>query len=196
MTRRLDELDRIEVSDRAALASWLEAHHRQKQSEWLVTARKGEPHYFAYDDIVCELLRFGWIDSLPRALDARRTMLLISPRKAGSNWSRANRERVAWLEQAELMHPSGTAAVTEARADGSWERLMDTESGEAPPDLALAVKRAGLQEAWSGLSLATRRRVLEGLLAAKRPETRAARIARICAAVSEGKDPTRWTPKS
>jgi len=33
---------------------------------------------------VNETMCFGWIDSLPRKLDAERTMLLLSPRKPDS----------------------------------------------------------------------------------------------------------------
>ena len=72
---------------------------------------------------------------------------------------------------------------------------MATESGEAPPDLAEALAEAGAEMGWEGLSLSVRRRSLELLLAAKRPETRAARLVRIVTAAREGKDPTAWRPK-
>ncbi len=197
MTRRLEELERVEVLNAGALRAWLEAEHDRTTSCWLVTFKKsaGE-RYLPYNAIVEQLLCFGWVDSLPRALDAERTMLLISPRKPGSNWSKDNRERVAKLEREGLMADAGRAIVARAKADGSWDRLKQTENGEAPPDLAEALAEAGAMQAWEGYTLSVRRRALEFLLAAKRPETRARRIGTIVSASLEGADPTQWVPNS
>jgi len=193
---RLDHLERVEVAGTRELRAWLAENHARGQSVWLVTGKKqAGAGYIPYAGIVEELLCFGWIDSLPRALDERRAMLLISPRKPGSAWSKDNRERIARLEAEGRMAAPGRAVVEAARADGAWERLVQTESGEAPPELAEALAAAGARAGWDCLSLSVRRRSLELLLAAKRPETRAARIARIVAAAREGKDPTAWRPK-
>lgn len=196
MSARLDHLERVEVASTRELRAWLAANHARGQSVWLVTGKKGAgAGYIPYAGIVEELLCFGWIDSLPRALDESRAMLLISPRKPGSAWSKDNRERIARLEAEGRMAAPGRAVVEAARADGAWERLMETESGEAPPDLAEALAAAGARARWEAFSLSVRRRSLELLLAARRPETRAARIARIVAAAREGKDPTAWRPR-
>jgi len=93
-----------------------------------------------YDGIFEEALCFGWVDSLPRKLDADRTMLLLSPRKPGSAWSAANKARVARLTIANNMAPPGLAAVETARADGSWVFLDDVERPEVPADLAAAFR--------------------------------------------------------
>lgn len=197
MTRRLDHLERVEVASAADLRTWLAAHHTSTQSVWLVTGKKqAGARYIPYAAIVEELLCFGWIDSLPRALDETRAMLLISPRKRGSAWSKDNRERIIRLEAEGRMAAPGRAVVEAARADGAWERLIATESGEAPPDLAEALAKAVALIGWESLSLSVRRRSLELLLAAKRPETRAKRIAQIVSAAAEGKDPTTWRPKA
>ncbi len=45
------------------------------------------------DDVVEQAIAFGWIDSLPKKLDAERYMLWVSPRQAGSNWSRLSKLR-------------------------------------------------------------------------------------------------------
>jgi len=79
--------EQIEISSRADLRRWLEENHTQAQSVWLVTWKKGDPRYLPYGEIVEEALCFGWVDSLPRKLDAARSMLLLSPRRAGSGWS-------------------------------------------------------------------------------------------------------------
>jgi uncharacterized protein YdeI (YjbR/CyaY-like superfamily) len=87
----------LEVSSRAELRTWLLAHYTQAQSMWLVTWKRPDVRYLPYGDVVDELLCFGWVDSLPRKLDATRSMLLISPRKLKSAWSQVNKDRVERL---------------------------------------------------------------------------------------------------
>ncbi|WP_199797899.1 YdeI family protein [Erythrobacter sp. KY5] len=123
-------------------------------------------------------------------------MLLISPRKPGSNWSKDNRDRVKKLEAEGRMHLAGHECLALAKRDGSWERLKQTETGEAPLDLARALEEAGASDQWDAFSLSVRRRSLELLLAAKLPQTRANRIERIVKASVAGEDPTLWRPKA
>ena len=61
--------------------------------------------YVAYGDIVEEALCFGWVDSVPRKLDAERSQLLVTPRKRGSRWSKANKARIERLTAAGLLAP-------------------------------------------------------------------------------------------
>lgn len=191
------EWPQVEVGSARELREWLASASAGDGPVWLVHGRKAaRDRYLPYGALVEELLCFGWIDSRPRALDETRTMVLIARRKPGSNWSKDNRERVARLESEGRMRAPGRRAVELARRDGSWDRLRETESGQAPADLAAALKGADAQAGWEELSLATRRRALEFLLAAKRPETRARRIAQIVSASAEGRDPTQWRPKS
>lgn len=68
--KRQDNLRRIEVKSRSKLRTWLKKYHAQKESIWLVTYKKSVPAYYvSWDEIVEEVLCFGWIDSLPRALE-------------------------------------------------------------------------------------------------------------------------------
>lgn len=171
-------LERVEVTSRAELRAWLEAHHGRSESIWLVSYKKaaGE-RYIPYDAIVEEALCFGWVDSLPRKLDALRSMLLLSPRKPGSAWSAINKARVERLAAAGLIAPSGLAKIEAAKADGSWTRLDGVERLEVPADLASAL--AALPPAadnFAAFPPSTRRGILEWILQAKRPETRAKRI--------------------
>ena len=72
-----------------------------------------------YDDIVREALRFGWVDSKPRGLDDRRSQLHVTRRNPKSNWSAANKKRIAELTQSGRMHPAGHAAVAHAKKRGT-----------------------------------------------------------------------------
>ncbi len=194
MTRGLEHFDRVEVTDRAEWRDWLTVHHRQADSIWLVTYKAGasKPRV-PYGDLVEEALAFGWVDSLPRKLDAERTMLLMSPRKPGSNWSAANKARVEAMTEAGLMHAFGLAQVAAARADGSWSALDSVERLEVPADLAAAFKaRPGAQAAWDGFPRSVRRGVLEWIGNAKRPETRARRVAETADKAAKGERANQW----
>jgi uncharacterized protein YdeI (YjbR/CyaY-like superfamily) len=195
MARRpLTEAPELEVASRAELRAWLAAHHAQTTGVWLVTYRRADPdRYLSYDAIVEECLAFGWIDSLPRAKDDLRSMLWIAPRKPGSNWSHANKERIARLETAGLMADAGRAAVERARSDGSWIALDAVEALEVPPDLAAALDALPhARTNWDGFPRSVRRGALEQILNAKRPETRAKRIAEVARLASENVRPFQW----
>jgi uncharacterized protein YdeI (YjbR/CyaY-like superfamily) len=82
------------------------------------------------------------------------------------------------------MHPAGLAAIAAAKAAGRWEETAAVDALEVPGDLAAALERQG--DAFDALAPSYRRNVLRWLHAAKRPETRAARIARIVDSVAQG----------
>jgi uncharacterized protein YdeI (YjbR/CyaY-like superfamily) len=181
----------VEVRTRDELRAWLAAHHGGA-GVWLVTGRKASEHYLPYAEVVRECLAWGWVDSLPRAKDDLRTMLWISPRRPGSNWSRVNKDHVAALEALGLMAPPARAAVERARADGTWDALDRVEGGEVPDDLAAALEAAGARAAWDAFPRSVRRGALEIVLNAKRAGTRAAKVAAIVQAAARGERPFQW----
>lgn len=194
MARPLEDAPEVEVRSRADLRAWLAAHHRQPTGVWLVSYKKaGGDLYLPTEVIVQECLCFGWVDSLVRKKDDLRSMLWIAPRKPGSNWSRVNRGFVARLEADGLMTDAGRALIDLARADGTWTALDDVEDGVIPPDLAAAFDAApGTRAVWDLWPRSVRRGALEILLNAKRPATRAARIATILDCAARGERPFQW----
>jgi len=52
----------------------------------------------SYNDVVEEALCFGWIDSTIKHLDPTHRIQRFTPRKKNSEYSRANIERLIWLE--------------------------------------------------------------------------------------------------
>jgi uncharacterized protein YdeI (YjbR/CyaY-like superfamily) len=172
-----EDLQRVEVTSRKALRGWLSKNHTQNESVWLVTYKKPDTRYIPYGDVVEEVLCFGWVDSLPRKLDDRRSMLLLAPRKAKSAWSKPNKERVERLMKAGLMKPAGLKVVEEAKAKGLWNKLDAVEALETPPDLAKALaKFKTAQKNFEAFPRSAKRGILEWILQARKPETRAARI--------------------
>lgn len=69
----------LTIRSRAELRAWLKANHATSKAVWLATFKKHHADYLAYEAQVEELLCWGWIDSVTRALDADRTMILIAP---------------------------------------------------------------------------------------------------------------------
>lgn len=179
---------------RAQWRDWLEAHHTQSDSVWVVTYKVGaSKSRLPYDDLVEEALAFGWVDSLPRKLDAERTMLLMSPRKPGSNWSAVNKSRIDKMTTAKRMHPFGLAKVDQAKADGSWSALDSVDRLEVPDDLTAAFDaRPGSSEAFAGFPPSTRRGVLEWIGNAKRAETRARRVLDTAEKAARGERANKW----
>jgi uncharacterized protein YdeI (YjbR/CyaY-like superfamily) len=101
---------REQIESREAWRAWLEINHEREERVWLVMFKKhtGE-RYVSYDEVVEEALCFGWIDSMPQKLDKDRSMRWMSPRKAGSGWSRVNMERIEKMISAGFMTPAGLA---------------------------------------------------------------------------------------
>jgi uncharacterized protein YdeI (YjbR/CyaY-like superfamily) len=171
------DLPRVEVTTRAAWRRWLEKNHASAGSIWLVIEKKASGGKVSYDDVIEEGLCFGWVDSRTRPLDERRYMLLFSPRKAKSGWSRTNKERVERLVRDGLMAAPGLAKVESAKGDGSWTSLDAIENLEVPPDLAAALARnAAAGKYFKSFRRSVQKVILLWIATAKRPETRAKRI--------------------
>jgi uncharacterized protein YdeI (YjbR/CyaY-like superfamily) len=173
-----DAYEQVEVTSRAAWRDWLAAHHGDAPGAWVVTYKKAEgDRYVPYEALVEEALCFGWIDSKGRRLDERRSMLLMTPRKPGSGWSRPNKERLERLFADNRMEPAGIALVEAAKADGSWTALDDIENLVEPDDLRAALDASPAARAsWDGFPRSAKRAILEWIAGAKRPQTRAKRV--------------------
>jgi uncharacterized protein YdeI (YjbR/CyaY-like superfamily) len=83
------------------------------------------------------------------------------------------------------MQPAGLRAVEVAKANGMYTFLDDVEALVVPEDLATAL--AGHRDTFDGFSPGRRKQALYWVKSAKRPATRADRIAQIAAAAAEGR---------
>jgi uncharacterized protein YdeI (YjbR/CyaY-like superfamily) len=180
----------VQAYTRAAWRKWLAKYHETASGAWLVFYKKGAPGAaqhppMGYDAMVEEALCFGWVDSKPQKLDDERSMLYFAPRKAKSGWSRPNKERVGRLIAEGSMHASGLAKIEAAKADGSWAMLDAVEALETPPDLTY----------WDAFPRSAKRGILEWIAQAKKPETRAARIANTAELAQRNERANQWKPK-
>ena len=189
--RAAADREQVEVTGRQQLRDWLAEHHETSPGVWVVRWKKAvdADRHVTYEDLVLECLAFGWVDSVPKKVDDDRGAVLCTPRKAGSGWSRPNKERVARLEAEGLMAPAGRAAVERARADGSWSLLDDVEDLVVPDDLAAALEARGARAVWDALGRSPRRGALEQLVQARTEKTRAARVERFADRTAAGERP-------
>ena len=186
-----DGIARVFAADRAAWRSWLETHGETSAAVWLVYYKKssGQPS-ITWSEAVEEALCFGWIDSKAQAIDDRQYRQYFSPRKVKSPWSGINKASVERLIAGGRMHESGLRAIERAQANGSWSALDAVEALVIPDDLAAAFAAApGTRDQFDGLSRTNRRIILQRIATAKRPETRARRIAAAVSAVANGRPP-------
>jgi len=162
---------------------WLRDNHDKTRGVWLVLykAATGKAR-LGYQESIPEALCYGWIDSVNRPLDHERTILLFTPRKAGSGWSRTNKERIARLVKEGRMQPAGRSKIAAAKRDGSWTLLDSVEALEVPDDLRKALGVDALRK-FEALTPGRRKAHLRALVTAKKPETRAKRLADIARVV-------------
>ncbi len=183
--------DQVLVTSREQWRAWLCENADSSPGIWLVTYRSasGGPAP-SYDDIVEEALCFGWIDSTLRVRDAETSMLLMTPRRPHSTWAATNRARIERLSAEGRMADRGLRVVETARANGSWQMLDSVERLEVPEDLAAALDAEPAARApYDSYPPSQRKHVRWHVVSAKRPDTRARRIARLVADAAGGRRP-------
>jgi uncharacterized protein YdeI (YjbR/CyaY-like superfamily) len=173
--------DTFQPKSRKAWREWLKKHRISSPGIWLVFAKKHTSiASLSYNDAVEEALCYGWIDSLIHPIDKDLYKQIFTPRKPKSAWSAANKARVERLIAAGRMTAAGMALVALAKKNGNWNALDHAASLTMPSDLQQAIgANAAARKNWLTYSPGMRKGFLYRIADAKRPETRAARIAQI-----------------
>ena len=154
--------------------------HAGSPGIWLRLAKKGAATAsLTYAEALEEALRYGWIDGQKRAHDDRWWLQRFVPRGPRSIWSKINRQKAEALIAAGRTTAAGLAAVERARRDGRWKAAYDSARTAAPPPELVAALKAAPKAAAFFATLDGRNRysILHRIQTARRPETRAARIA-------------------
>jgi uncharacterized protein YdeI (YjbR/CyaY-like superfamily) len=187
----LDDGERVLAPDAATWRSWLAENHATSKGAWLVRARPGSDLVVIdYEDAILQALCFGWIDGPVRSFDERTGGLWFAPRRPASGWAATNKARLLLLEEQGLMTEAGRRAVEVAKANGAWTVLDNAEALREPEDLAAALDAApSARAAWDAFPPSARKFGIGAVDAARRPETRAARIAKIVADAEAGRRP-------
>ena len=171
-------------------AAWLTGHHADTPDGlWLKIAKKESGvATVTYAEALDEALCFGWIDGQKGALDETWWLQRFTPRRPRSRWSKVNTEKALALIAAGRMQPPGLREVEAARADGRWDNAYHGQSvAQVPPDLQAAFDaNPKAAEFFATLTGANRYAVLYRIHDAKRPQTRADRIAKFVAMLERG----------
>ncbi len=180
----------LRFADAAALEAWMEANHADSDGIWIEFAKKASGHRsVVYAEALDIALCFGWIDGQAKPVDAEWYRQRFTPRRARSPWSQRNVGKVAVLIETGRMRPAGHAEIERAKADGRWERAYAGPAAMGVPDDLQAVLDRDPQAAafWETLGKTARYSFLYRLHDAKRPETRARRLAQYAQMLHEGR---------
>ena len=150
-----------------AWAAWLEEHHGEPDGLWLKIAKKASGVATVTHAEALEVaLAFGWIDGQRKAFDETWFLQRFTPRRPRSRWSKINR----------------------AKADGRWDAAYDSHrTATVPADLQAALDaNPAAKQFFATLNSQNRYAILYRVNDAKRPETRARRIAQFVEMLAKG----------
>jgi len=164
------------------LGESLADNHASATELWvrIYKSASGKPSV-TWADCVVEAIRYGWIDGQKKPLDESSFLQRLSPRRPGSNWSSKNREYAKKLIQEGRMTPAGLAQVEAAKKDGRWENAYAGSADmEIPEDFLAALNKSPrAKKFFATLNRQNLFSIYYRLHSAKKPETRAKRIAKI-----------------
>jgi len=173
----------------AAWEKWLEANHAKSAGVWMQIAKKaGGLSSATYQEALDVALCYGWIDGQKRPFDGRTWLQRFTPRGPRSIWSKINTGKADALIKSGRMRAAGLAAIESAKASGRWESAYQPWSNpDVPPELQAALDaRPNAKAFFETLRGANRYGVIFRVQTAKKPETRARRIADFIARFEKG----------
>ena len=189
-----EEIETFYPTSRQAWRLWLAETHISKQAVWLVHYKKNTNiPTISWSEAVEEALCFGWIDGIRKSMDHERYIQFFTKRKAKSTWSKINKAKVLDLIEAGLMTTAGHESILRAKENGSWTILDEVEELFIPDDLESEFSRQPEAKAFFlTLSKSIRKAILQWIAFAKRPETKAKRIAEVVELASQKLKPKQF----
>ena len=184
-----DDLPVIGFEDPAGWETWLAEHHATTPGAWLKIAKKGSgERTVSYAQALDVALCYGWIDGQKGRLDDQFWLQRFTARKPGGRWSQINTEKAGQLIEAGRMQSAGLREIEAAKADGRWDAAYAGQAAiTVPDDLARELAENEAARAFfATISRVNRYAILYRIGDAKRPETRAKRIAKYVAMLADG----------
>jgi uncharacterized protein YdeI (YjbR/CyaY-like superfamily) len=180
MPEEMAGLPVISFATRPDCEAWFAEHHADHRGFWLKIGKVGAAETVSYAEALEVALVHGWIDGQKRGYSKAFWLQRFTPRGPRSAWSQINRDKAEALIRAGRMRPAGQAQVDAARADGRWAAAYAGQrSATVPDDLAAALAADPQAGAFfETLNGANRYAILYRVNEAKRPGTRAARVAK------------------
>ena len=173
----------------AKLEAWIDEHGEDSDGIWLKFAKKDSGiESVVYAEAVEIALSYGWIDGQAKRHDDHHYLQRFTPRRPRSKWSKINREKAERLIAESRMRPAGLREVERAKEDGRWDEAYDSPStATVPEDFRAALDaEPAAAEFFASLGSTRRYSFLYRITDAKRPETRAKRIAEYVELLARG----------
>lgn len=173
------------------MSQWLKLNHATESELWVkIFKKKTGIQSVAWEDVVIEVLCWGWIDGLKKPLDDQAYLQRISPRKARSKWSKRNRALAERLIAQGRVTEFGLVHIEAAKADGRWEDAYTASELTVPADFLAALENEPEAKAFfSTLNKSNRHAIAYQLSSAKRPETREKRFTKYLDMLVRGEKP-------
>src|SRR5256884_2117375 len=174
-----DNLEVLSFDTQQDWEAWLKEHHANTKGIWLKIAKKeARAPSVSYAEALEGALCYGWIDGQKAAFDDKYWLQKFTQRTAKSIWSKVNCGKAEALIAEGRMQPAGLRQVELAKSDGRWERAYESQSKiTIPADFQSEMdKKPKAKDFFSTLDNANRYAFLFRIHAAKRPETRSAKI--------------------
>jgi len=174
----------------ADFRKWLVANH-ETATELLVGLHKldsGRPS-ITWPESVTEALCFGWIDGVRRSVDAHSYTIRFTPRKSSGIWSSVNTKKMQDLIANGLVYPAGMRAF-EQRSEGRSAIYAYENRNAAVFDAQSEREFRKHRAAWTFFESCPpwyKRTAIWRIISAKRPETRAKRLAELIDCCARGK---------
>jgi len=188
MTERVSDDEPIFFARPRQWDAWLAKNHGSSAGIWIKYAKKDSGiESITRPQAVEAALVWGWIDGQAKPGDETSWLQRFTPRRPRSLWSKINCEKAEALIANGKMKAPGLAEVERAKADGRWDAAYDSPRNAAvPEDLARALAaNARAAKFFETIDSANRYAILHRVHAAKKPETRAARIAKFVAMLAK-----------
>lgn len=172
------------------LEAYMSRQPRDCAGIWLKLSKAGAAAAtISKDDAIEAALCCGWIDGQLAKFDQQYFLVLMTPRRRGSRWSAKNRVTADRLADQGRLRSAGLAEIEAAKIDGRWDAAYASQAkAEIPEDLAAALASdASARRFFDNLDKANRFAIIYRVNDAKRPTTRAQRIAQFIEMLARGK---------
>jgi uncharacterized protein YdeI (YjbR/CyaY-like superfamily) len=169
--------------------AWLEEHHAAAPEVLVGFHKKGTGRpSMTWAESVAEALCFGWIDGVRRSAGPDAYTIRFTPRRRGSHWSQVNVDLVARLETEGRMTEPGRAAFAARREDRTARFAYEQAEVALDAEQQRIFRADSVAWEWFGAQAPSYRKLaIYWVISAKRPDTRARRLASLVECSREGR---------
>ena len=160
---------------------WLEENHEKEAEISVGFYRVGlGNNYMNWSEAVDQAICFGWIDGIRRKVDEESYSNRFTPRRANSNWSAVNIEKVRVLTEKGLMKPAGIAAFEKRKEEKSAIYAYENEAKQFSGEFETRLKFN--KKAWEFFESQAnwyKKQMINWVMSAKQEATRERRLAKL-----------------